>query len=78
MRTYLYNLPCKCRALIIRDPYSGEESVILNAKLTSEANREAYLHEIYHKIKGDFDSEEDINKIENRAHKNALKNISNR
>lgn len=72
MRTYLYDLPVKCRGFILRDPYTDEESIILNARLTNEANKETYVHEIYHKLVGDLDSPEDINVIENRAHKRRL------
>ena len=72
MRIYLYDLPCKCRGFILRDPYTDEESIILNARLTNEANKETYAHEIYHKLVGDLDSTEDINVIENRAHKRRL------
>ena len=69
MRTYLYDLPCKCRGFILRDPYTDEESIILNARLTRAANVEAYVHEIKHKLLGDLDSDEDVNIIEARAHK---------
>ena len=69
MRIYLYDLPCKCRGFILRDPYTDEESIILNARLTHEANVEAYAHEMYHKLHGDLDSGEDVNIIECRAHK---------
>ena len=69
MRIYLYDLPCKCRGFILRDPYTDEESIILNARLTNEANKETYAHEMYHKLRGDLDSGEDINIIEYRAHK---------
>ena len=69
MRTYLYDLPVKCRGFLLRDPYTGEESIILNARLTYEANVEAYAHEMYHRIHGDLDSNEDVNTIENRAHR---------
>ena len=68
MRVYLYDLPCKCRGFILRDPYTDEESIILNARLTNEANVEAYAHEMYHKLHGDLDSNEDISVIEYRAH----------
>jgi hypothetical protein len=68
LRTYLYDLPCKCRGFILRDPYTGEELIILNARLTHEANVEAYAHEMYHRIHGDLDSKEDVNTIETRAH----------
>ena len=69
MEVYLYDLPCKCRGFILRDPYTDEESIILNARLTHAANVETYVHEIRHKLLGDLDSDEDINAIENRAHR---------
>ncbi len=69
MRVYLYDLPCKCRGFIVRDPYTDEDSIILNARLTHAANVEAYVHELYHQTHGDLDSKEDINIIELRAHK---------
>ena len=68
MEVYLYDLPLKCRGFILRDPYTDEESIILNARLTRAANVETYVHEIRHKLLGDLDSEEDINIIEARAH----------
>lgn len=72
MRTYLYDLPVKCRGFILRDPYTDEEAIILNARLTNEANKETYIHELRHKLLGDLDSDEDVNVIENRAHRRAL------
>ena len=70
MITYLYDLPPKCRGFILRDPHTDEEAIILNARLTNEANKETYIHELRHKLNGDLDSKEDINIIENRAHRN--------
>ena len=71
MEVYLYDLPLKCRGFILRDPYTDEESIIINSRLSHTANIETYIHEIRHKLLGDLDSEEDINTIENRAHKQA-------
>ena len=68
MQVYLYDLPVKCRGFILRDPYTDEESIIINARLTREANVKTYIHEIRHKLCGDLDSDEDINIIETRAH----------
>ena len=68
MEVYLYDLPLKCRGFILRDPYTDEESIIINARLTRAANVETYIHEIKHKLLGDLDSDEDINIIETRAH----------
>lgn len=69
VRTYLYDLPLKCRGFILKDPYTGDEAIILNARLTNEANRETYAHEIYHKCHGDLDSGKDVNAIESEAHR---------
>ena len=68
MQVYLYDLPPKCRGFILRDPYTDEESIIINSRLTHAANVETYIHEIKHKLLGDLDSDEDINIIETRAH----------
>ena len=68
MQVYLYDLPVKCRGFILRDPYTDEESIIINARLTREANVKTYIHEIRHKLCGDLDSDENINIIEARAH----------
>ncbi len=72
MKTYLYDLPPKCRGFILRDPYTDEEAIILNSRLTNEANKETYLHELRHELLGDLDSDENINVIENRAHRRIL------
>ena len=69
MVVYLFDLPLKCRGFIVRDPYTDEECIIVNSRLTHEANLRTYLHEIRHKLLGDLDSDEDINIIETRAHK---------
>ena len=69
MLVYLYDLPLKCRGFIVRDPYTDEECIIVNSRLTHEANLKTYLHEIRHKLLGDLDSDEDVNVIECRAHK---------
>ncbi len=70
MKTYLYDLPLKCRGFILRDPYTDDEAIILNARLTNETNKETYIHELRHKLNGDLDSSEDVATIENRTHRN--------
>lgn len=70
MKTYLYDLPLKCRGFILRDPYTDDEAIILNARLTNETNKETYIHELRHKLNGDLDSGEDVATIENRTHRN--------
>ena len=68
MKTYLYNLPLKIRGFIVRENSSGEDTIILNARLTNEANKETFIHELTHKRLGDLDSDESVNTIESRAH----------
>jgi hypothetical protein len=70
VKTYLYDLPLKCRGFILRDPYTDDEAIILNARLTNETNKETYIHELRHKLNGDLDSSEDVATIENRTHRN--------
>ena len=72
MNVYLYDLPCKCRGFILRDPHTDEESIVLNSKLTNETNKATYIHEMTHKLLGDLDSCEDVNSIERRAHDSQL------
>lgn len=68
MRTILLDLPLKCRGYIYEDVESGEKLCVLNSRLTYENNQKTYEHESRHLINEDFDSYEDINTIENRAH----------
>lgn len=68
MKTFLYDLPLKVRGFIIRENCSGEETIVLNARLTNEANKETFIHELRHKRLGDLDSDESVNTIESRAH----------
>lgn len=68
MKTYLYDLPLKIKGFIVRENSSGEDTIVLNARLTNEANKETFIHELKHKALGDLDSGENINFIEARAH----------
>ncbi len=63
----MYDLPPKIKGFILRED-SGEEIVVLNSRLSHEANKEAYLHELKHKKYGDLDSKETVDTIESRAH----------
>ena len=69
MRTVLIDMPVKCRGYIYEDVATGEQVCVLNARLTYEDNRKTYRHECYHAENGDFESEDDIDVIEVRAHK---------
>lgn len=69
MRTMLLRLPIGCKGYIIRDPYTDEETVVLNSRYTYEANIETYHHEAAHHCGGDFRSNVDADKIEFARHK---------
>lgn len=71
MRTMLLDLPIGCKGYILRDPYTGDETVVLNAKYTHEANVETYCHEASHHYGGDFFNGMDADKIELIRHKKA-------
>ena len=68
MRTILIDLPLKCRGYIYEDVATGDRVCVLNARYSYESNQLSYLHECYHVENGDFDSDDNINAIENRAH----------
>lgn len=70
MRTILLNLPYDCRGYIINDPNTGEESCVLNARLSHEDNIKTYQHERRHVKNGDLHCSEDVNGVEYRCHKN--------
>ena len=52
-RTRLANLPTSVRGVCYHDD-NGEEFIVLNARLTREANREAYDHELDHIKQGEM------------------------
>lgn len=49
----LVDLPTSVRGFCYHDE-EGEEYIILNARLTREANRETYDHERQHILRGDM------------------------
>lgn len=68
MRTFLYPLPLDCKGYIIKDPYTGDESIVLNANHTYEQNRKTYLHELAHHQHKDLDSDVEVGKLELLRH----------
>lgn len=64
---YLMDLPTTiagfCRKM------SDGYCVVINARLSSEAQRRAYLHEVDHIERGDLESDEDADSIERKAEK---------
>ena len=69
MRTILIDMPVKIRGYIYEDVATGERVCVLNARLSYEANQHTYEHECKHINNNDFESDESINAIEARAHK---------
>ena len=51
----LVNLPTSVRGFCYHDD-EGESYVVLNARLTREANRKTYKHERRHILRGDLDN----------------------
>ena len=68
MRTILIDMPVKVRGYIYEDVATGYQVCVLNSRLSYEANLKTYQHECDHITNDDFDSYEDINTIEKRAH----------
>ena len=64
-RTILYNLPPTVRALCSED-VNGEQLIILNARLTREANSESFEHELRHKK--DFSHSQNVDFLECKKH----------
>ena len=58
------NLPVSVRGIITVDE-EGNYNVYINAKLSSDRQRIALEHELTHVNRGDFDSFDDIENIEN-------------
>ena len=68
MRTILQDLPYDCKGFIIENIETGEKCCVLNSRYSREANLKTYEHECRHQDNNDFESDEDINTIETRAH----------
>jgi Zn-dependent peptidase ImmA (M78 family) len=55
----LVDLPTSIRGFCYHDD-DGEDYIVLNARLTREANQETYVHERRHILRGDMDNEKYI------------------
>lgn len=62
----LEDMPTKIRSFV-RENANGDYTVVLNAKLSAESQRERYRHELRHIERGDID-EQETDKIEAAAH----------
>ena len=63
----LQDMPTTVRGLVAETP-EGDHVMFLNAKLSSEALRETYRHEMRHIKSGDMDNAEDATTIELENH----------
>lgn len=64
----LYPLPYKVKGFICSDA-DGNETYVLNARLTREANQQTMLHEIRHSANGDLECDCCVNELEAKRHK---------
>lgn len=67
MRTILMDLPPRIKGFVSR--VDGEEVIVLNSRLTHEANEQTYIHELRHIAGDDLDRPCDVNVIEMIRHK---------
>ena len=65
--TYIIDMPTKVREAVC--PCADGYTIYLNARLSQLQQEEAYLHALWHIEHNDFESEEDIQTIEARAHR---------
>lgn len=68
MRTLLCPLPIGCKGYILRDPYTDEETIVLNSRYSYEENRRTYMHEMLHHRHGDFNSALAAREVEELRH----------
>ena len=66
VNTQLADLPTSISAYVVSNP-DGSYTIILNARLTWERKRQAYLHELNHIKNGDYERKS-ADKIEMFAH----------
>lgn len=70
VNTYLVNFPnTKGHEMCIENE-DGSYTILINAKLSAEEQRDAYQHALYHIEHNDFEKP-DVQKIEYEAHRNA-------
>ena len=65
---YYVDMPYSISSNVV-DNGDGSYTLYLNSRLSYEKNLEGYLHEMKHINNNDFNSFEDIQKIEFRTHK---------
>ena len=65
---YLIDMPCKARE-VVTPCLDGGYTVYINSRLSYQDRVKAYCHALRHIENNDFESEEDIQTIEARAHR---------
>lgn len=65
---YLIDMPCKARE-VVTPCLDGGYTVYINSRLSYQDRVKAYCHALRHIENNDFESEEDIQEIEARAHR---------
>ena len=64
---YITDMPPKVRETVV--PCGCDYTVYINSRLSKKGQEEAYLHALWHIEHNDFESEEDVQIIEARAHR---------
>lgn len=65
--TKYVNLPCSIRAYVVQSP-DGSYTIVINSRLTREAQLAAYAHEFRHIQEKDFDKDCSVDMIEYYTH----------
>ena len=63
---YIKDMPSKVHEAVV--PCISGYTVYINSRLSRAGQEEAYLHALWHIEHNDFESEEDVQTIEARAH----------
>ena len=66
---YIVDLPVGITEMVT--PCLDGYTIYLNSRMSTEAQRQGYLHALFHIQNHDFEREDDIQKIESEAHKSA-------
>lgn len=65
--TYLLDMPTSIKAFV-KSNHDGSYTIIINARLSDEEQKKAYLHELRHIENGDFERKCSADLIEFYAH----------
>lgn len=61
------DMPCEVRGLVVTDA-DGFNTIILNSRLSHDANLKTYQHELLHITRNDFQNDDPIGIIEKEVH----------